>query len=214
MIKCSSELENRLFLRHHDYRRRVGRLDLSPSSPASHKKTVLLLDKRADPPGPTQKVGESLVQLSGYYLSKVLDLEEHLLREHYLKYNLRFQWKTEGYENTGLEDYNKSFIPFQLQHRHLSARSHILEAHMLEVCKQDPRFQFEGGVERLDAEVAESGRHRVSFSDKQFECDWLVYAQRITGPGSPRMTWQSWMPVSARFMRSAGAPGCRRPVSM
>ena len=75
-------------------------------------KTVLLLDKRADPPGPTQKVGESLVQLSGYYLSKVLDLEEHLLREHYLKYNLRFQWKTEGLDNRGLEDYNKSFIRF------------------------------------------------------------------------------------------------------
>src|SRR4051794_20569199 len=35
-------------------------------------KSVLLLDKWDDPPRPTQKVGESLVQLSGYYFSKIL----------------------------------------------------------------------------------------------------------------------------------------------
>src|SRR5271163_4553688 len=53
-------------------------------------KSVLLLDKWDDPPRPTQKVGESLVQLSGYYFSKILDLEEYLLINQYLKYNLRF----------------------------------------------------------------------------------------------------------------------------
>src|SRR5712692_10723650 len=63
-------------------------------------KTILLLDKKVDPPGRSQKVGESLVQLSGYYLSKVLDLEEHLFVNHYLKYNLRFQWKTRSEEHT------------------------------------------------------------------------------------------------------------------
>jgi hypothetical protein len=53
-------------------------------------KTILLLDKRpAIPPG-KQKVGEYTVQLGAYYFSKVLDLEEHLLTEHYMKYNLRF----------------------------------------------------------------------------------------------------------------------------
>ncbi len=139
-------------------------------------KTVLLLDKRSDPPGTTQKVGESLVQLSGYYLSKVLDLEEHLLREHYLKYNLRFQWKTEGYENTGLEDYNKSLIRFSSNIATFQLDRNILEAHMLETCKQNPRFRFEGGVERLEPEVAEGGRHRVSFSGRDVECDWLVDA--------------------------------------
>lgn len=72
-------------------------------------KTILLLDKRSTPPGSSQKVGESLVQLGGYYLSKVLDLEEYLLREHYLKYNLRFYWKTGGSSNQSLEDYSKSF---------------------------------------------------------------------------------------------------------
>ncbi len=43
-------------------------------------KTVLLLDKRAAIPPPRQKVGEATVQLSAYYFSKVLDLEEHLFR--------------------------------------------------------------------------------------------------------------------------------------
>jgi 2-polyprenyl-6-methoxyphenol hydroxylase-like FAD-dependent oxidoreductase len=140
------------------------------------EKTVLLLDKRADPPGPTQKVGESLVQLSGYYLSKVLDLEEHLLREHYLKYNLRFQWKTEGLANRSIEDYNKSFIRLSSNIATFQLDRNLLEAHLLEVCEQNPRFHFAGGVERLDAEIAESGRHRVLFSGNEVHCDWLVDA--------------------------------------
>ena len=139
-------------------------------------KTVLLLDKRADPPGPTQKVGESLVQLSGYYLSKVLDLEEHLLREHYLKYNLRFQWKTAGLENRGIEDYNKSFIRFSSNIATFQLDRNLFEAHVLEICKQDPRFHFQGGVEQLDAEVDGNGRHRVQFSGREVDCDWLVDA--------------------------------------
>ena len=105
-------------------------------------KTVLLLDKRADPPGPTQKVGESLVQLSGYYLSKVLDLEEHLLWEHYLKYNLRFQWKTQGLENRGLEDYNKAFIRLSSNIATFQLDRNLLEAHVLEVCKQNSQKKW------------------------------------------------------------------------
>lgn len=139
-------------------------------------KTVLLLDKRADPPGPTQKVGESLVQLSGYYLSKVLDLEEHLLREHYLKYNLRFQWKTQGLENRSLEDYNKSFIRLGSNIATFQLDRNLLEAHILETCRSHPRFHFEGGVEKLDADIAGEGPHRVGFSGKEIHCEWLVDA--------------------------------------
>src|SRR4029079_2685612 len=139
-------------------------------------KTVLLLDKRADPPGPTQKVGESLVQLSGYYLSKVLDLEEHLLCEHYLKYNLRFQWKTQGLDNRSLEDYNKSFIRLGSNIATFQLDRNLLEAHVLKVCQAHPRFHFEGGVERLEANLAEEGRHRVSFSGHETQCDWVVDA--------------------------------------
>ena len=47
-------------------------------------KKILLVDKRAEIPPASQKVGEATVQVGGYYFSKVLDLEEHLLREHFL----------------------------------------------------------------------------------------------------------------------------------
>src|SRR5574341_1153267 len=71
--------------------------------------SVLLLDRRANPPEDApQQYGESLVQCSGYYLSRVLDLEEYLLINHYLKYNLRFYWPTPGLANTGFEDYSQS----------------------------------------------------------------------------------------------------------
>src|SRR5215831_1380083 len=66
---------------------------------------ILLLEKRTEVPPPRQKVGEATVQLSGYYFSKVLDLEEHLLREHFMKYNLRFFWPTAGRVNDSYEDY-------------------------------------------------------------------------------------------------------------
>ena len=59
-------------------------------------KTVALVDRSAAVPVERQKVGESSVQLAGYYYSRVLDMEEHLLRHHYMKYNLRFYWKTPG----------------------------------------------------------------------------------------------------------------------
>src|SRR5215471_338275 len=71
-------------------------------------KRVLLIDRKELPPK-RQKVGEATVQVSGYYYSRVLEMEEHLLREHYLKYNLRFYWKTA----TGAdryEGYSQSYI--------------------------------------------------------------------------------------------------------
>src|SRR5215470_5057051 len=71
-------------------------------------KRVLLLEKRSQVPPPRQKVGEATVQVSGYYFSKVLDLEEHLLRDHLMKYNLRFYWKTPGRKNDCFEDYSQS----------------------------------------------------------------------------------------------------------
>jgi hypothetical protein len=50
-------------------------------------KSILLLEKCTQIPPVRKKVGEATVQLSGYYFSKVLDLEEHLLRKHLMKYN-------------------------------------------------------------------------------------------------------------------------------
>src|SRR5262249_55111469 len=73
-------------------------------------KTVLLLDKRPDVPGPRQKVGESTVQVGAFYYAKVLDLEEYLLHGQLMKYNLRFYWKSPGRDNSRFEDYGHAFI--------------------------------------------------------------------------------------------------------
>src|SRR4051812_38522006 len=121
------------------------------------EKTVLLLDKQLNPPGPTQKVGESLVQLAGYYLSKTLDLEEHLLTKHYLKYNLRYHWKT----TSGKYDYWKNIstaairtisniATFQLDRN-------LLEEHIMHVNKENPRFTFIGGAKNIKVDLAPDG---------------------------------------------------------
>jgi flavin-dependent dehydrogenase len=137
-------------------------------------KTVLLLDKRSDLPGPSQKVGESLVQTSGFYLSKVLDLQEHLLVEHFLKYNLRFHWKTEGRDNRNMEDYCVSFIRLSSNIPTFQLDRNVLEAHLLKVNAENPRYEFAGGVRDLDVELSETGDHRVRFSGAEVACGWVV----------------------------------------
>ena len=139
-------------------------------------KTVLLLDKRLNPPGSTQKVGESLVQLSGYYLSKVLDLEEHLFTDHFFKYNLRFHWKTEGLDNRSLEDYSRCFIRLGSNLATFQVDRNLFEEHLLKICRENPRFRFEGGIERLETDLTEQGPHRVAFSGKEVKTGWLVDA--------------------------------------
>jgi len=139
-------------------------------------KTVLLLDKRVDPPREApQKYGESLVQCSGYYFSKVLDLEEYLLVNHYLKYNLRFYWPTEGLTNDGFEDYSQAYsrvisniATFQLDRNELEAR-------LLAVNQSNPRFQFQGGARNLAVELSEnSGAHRIRFEGGEALARWVV----------------------------------------
>jgi choline dehydrogenase-like flavoprotein len=77
-------------------------------------RSVLLLERRDEIPPEKQKVGESLVQLAGNYFSKVLGLEEYLLRSHYMKYNLRFYWPTApaaSDRSAGrFEDYSQSYV--------------------------------------------------------------------------------------------------------
>ncbi|MFT5369655.1 MAG: 2-polyprenyl-6-methoxyphenol hydroxylase-like FAD-dependent oxidoreductase, partial [Candidatus Latescibacterota bacterium] len=73
-------------------------------------KRILLIDRREEIPPKLQKVGESLVQVGGYYFGKVLDMEEYLFREHFMKYNLRFYWPSAGRENRNFEDFSHAYI--------------------------------------------------------------------------------------------------------
>jgi 2-polyprenyl-6-methoxyphenol hydroxylase-like FAD-dependent oxidoreductase len=142
-------------------------------------KKVLLLEKRAQIPPPRQKVGESNVQVQGYYLSKILDMEEHLLREHFLKYNLRFYWPTPGQPNTGYEHYSQSYIRFLSNICCYQLDRNKIEGELLRVNLQNPRFSFEAGVSNLDISLASgSAPHVVAFevdeSKNEVQTTWVV----------------------------------------
>lgn len=147
-------------------------------------RTVLLLDKRDNPPGPSQKVGESLVQLGGYYLSKTLDLEEHLLRHHYTKYNLRFHWKTSSGRHDYWDDVSSASIRTQSNIGTFQIDRNLLERHLLEINRENPRFTFIGGAKNIKIDVAvdgADGAHRVSWAGGAATAPWVIDASGRPG---------------------------------
>jgi hypothetical protein len=140
-----------------------------------------MLDKRSPGSGSNQKVGESLVQLSGYYLFKVLELEEHLLTSHYLKYNLRFHWRPGRSEGDGLQDYSVSFIRNLSNIPTFQLDRNLLEAHLFELNKANSRFSSIGGIKNLEVELAETGLHRIRFDQGEVLADWVVDASGRAG---------------------------------
>src|SRR6266436_9852771 len=138
-------------------------LSLSRQLLLNSDKKILLLDKRSQIPSPHQKVGEATVQLSAYYFSKVLDLEEHLLREHLMKYNLRFYWKTAGRENLNFEDYSQSYIRNLSNIASYQLDRNKLEAEMLRLNLEHQNFTFRKSVTDLNVSLSEDGPHAVSF---------------------------------------------------
>src|SRR6185369_15869720 len=127
-------------------------------------KRVLLVDKRTEFPPVKQKVGEATVQLSAYYYARVLDLEEHLLQEHYLKYNLRFYWKTPGRTNDCYEHYSQSYIRKLSNINTYQLDRNKFEGEMLRVNLANPKFEFAPGITDLDVVLAErGGLHSFSF---------------------------------------------------
>ncbi len=127
-------------------------------------KRILLVDKRTEFPPAKQKVGEATVQLSAYYYARVLDLEEHLLQEHYLKYNLRFYWKTPGQANDCYEHYSQSYIRKLSNINTYQLDRNKFEGEMLRVNLENPNFEFHPGCLDLDVKLSETGGpHSFSF---------------------------------------------------
>lgn len=142
-------------------------------------KTVLLLEKWPQVPVSRQKVGEATVQVSGYYLSKILDLEEHLLREHLMKYNLRFYWKTPGRKNDCYEDYSQSYIRNLSNIASYQLNRNKLEEELLRLNRESPGFSFQPGISNLDVTLSTAqGPHIVRFeaqgSKMEVEAKWVV----------------------------------------
>ena len=143
-------------------------------------KRVVLLERRAQLPPVKQKVGEATVQVSAYYRSTVLDLEEHLQREHFMKYNLRFYWKTPGRGNDRFEDYSQSYIrPLSNIATYQLDRNKI-EGELLRLNLADPRFTLVSPVADVEAELNDAGAHALTFtragSGETIRATWVVDA--------------------------------------
>jgi flavin-dependent dehydrogenase len=133
----------------------------------THKR-ILLIDRRTEFPPPKQKVGEATVQLSAYYYARVLELEEHLMQSHYLKYNLRFYWKTPGLANDCYEHYSQSYIRKLSNINTYQLDRNVFEGEMLRVNLENRNFTFSPGATDLDVKLAEDGReHSFSFKTAQ-----------------------------------------------
>jgi flavin-dependent dehydrogenase len=117
---------------------------------------VLMVDRLAEIPSPKQKVGEATVQVSGYYYSRVLEMEEHLLREHFLKYNLRFYWKTQRGGEVW-EDLSQSYIRKISNIATYQLDRNKFEAAVLEKNRQSPGFELIHPMANLQVSLSETG---------------------------------------------------------
>ncbi len=143
-------------------------------------KRVLLLEKRSQIPPRQQKVGESLVQVAGYYFGRVLDLEEYLLCNHYMKYNLRFYWKSAARGNDGFEDYSQAYIRTFSNIGCYQLDRNTLEGELLRLNRQSDRFAYRAPVRLKAVELAEGVRepHLIRFRQDGAEvsvtAQWVV----------------------------------------
>lgn len=117
---------------------------------------ILMVDRLAEIPSPKQKVGEATVQMSGYYYSRVLEMEEHLLREHFLKYNLRFYWKSERGGEVW-EDLSQSYIRKISNIATFQLDRNKFEAAVLEKNRESPGFELIHPTTGLQVDLSEDG---------------------------------------------------------
>ena len=141
-------------------------------------KTILLVEKRAEIPPQRQKVGEALSQVGGYYFSKVLDMEEHLLREHFMKYNLRFYWKSAERENACFEDYSQAYLRTFSNVATYQLDRNKLEAEFLRLNSQNSQFTFCASVADLEVALSDHGPHSLTCtmngSNMAVQAHWVV----------------------------------------
>ncbi|MDX1503994.1 MAG: tryptophan 7-halogenase [Thermoanaerobaculia bacterium] len=154
--------------------------------------TVVALERRPEVPGPRQKVGESTVQLAGYYLSKVLDLEEHLLTRHFMKYNLRFYWPGAGGPGTAYEEYSQSYIREISNVASYQLDRNAFERELVRVNGESPRFELVPSVRGIDVELGGDGDHTVRYraggEERVVRARWVVDATGRVGHLARRLS--------------------------
>jgi 2-polyprenyl-6-methoxyphenol hydroxylase-like FAD-dependent oxidoreductase len=172
-------------------------------------KTIILADRRAELPPKEQKVGEATVQASGYYYGKVLQLEEYLLQEHYLKYNLRFYWPS-AQGAARYEELSQSFIRGLSNIPTYQLDRNKFEGEVLRRNQADPRFTLHLTAREIQVDLSEgppeeAGPHAFRFQTASGEVSgqagWVVDA---TGRGRlfakrMKLTRQSPIPNGSTF---------------
>ncbi|HEY0515450.1 MAG TPA: lycopene cyclase family protein [Thermoanaerobaculia bacterium] len=133
---------------------------------------ILMVDRGDEIPSPKQKVGEATVQVSGYYYSRVLELEEYLLQEHYLKYNLRFFWKSQRGGEVW-EDLSQSYIRKISNIATFQLDRNTFEAEVLRRNVEHAGFELVHPVTGLDVDLVDEGPHAF-----RFEADGRTVAGR------------------------------------
>jgi flavin-dependent dehydrogenase len=149
---------------------------------ASDKK-ILMVERRELPPK-RQKVGEATVQMSGYYYSRVLEMEEHLLRRHYMKYNLRFLWhpEVEQADDSCYYEYPQSYIRKLSNIATYQIDRNAFEEELVRVNTASAGFTLHTEVRDLDVVLSEDGGpHTFRYTDGQGaertgEATWVVDA--------------------------------------
>lgn len=142
-------------------------------------RTVHLIERQPSLPPAEQKVGESTVQLSGYYFSKVLDLEEHMYLRQFIKYNLRFYWPSQGRSNEGFEDMSQGFIrDFSNVHSYQLDRN-VIEGELFRLCLENPRFTAALGATDLAVDLQPGAQdHAVAYTQggerRELTAGWVV----------------------------------------
>jgi flavin-dependent dehydrogenase len=140
---------------------------------------ILMVDRGAEIPNPKQKVGEATVQVSGYYYSRVLEMEEHLLRSHFLKYNLRFYWKSQRGGEVW-EDLSQSYIRKVSNIATFQLDRNTFEAEVLRRNRESASFELINPTTGLDVDLAEEGPHtfRFEFDGREISgrAGWVVDA--------------------------------------
>lgn len=142
-------------------------------------KRILNLEKKSEVPGPRQKLGESMVQVAGYYYSKILDLEDYLMRRHFMKYNLRFYWKTKGRDNRDYEDYSQSFIRKFSNIASYQIDRNRFEEDLLDMNNQLDRYTLMTGCQKLEVDLAQDGGfHHLTFEHegekRELTAEWVI----------------------------------------
>lgn len=140
-------------------------------------KRIVIVDRR-EVPAEKQKVGEATVQVSGYYYSRVLDLEEHLLQKHYPKYNLRFYWPTER-GGSRYEELGQSYIRQLSNIMTYQLDRNVFEGEVLRLIREDPRCTVHTSISDLAVDLAEEAPHAFRFKtaageEIQGKTAWVV----------------------------------------